>query len=185
VYLLTRMNKATSLLFLLILPLVANAQRVNVKDVLDRRSSINTPNKWKKWNCQNRKKNDITQFNLFCNTTSGFPSENPDTNTNAKILPDLIDICEDDGVRYLEKNKSNRDKINGISSAKICKTKCSQTKGCHYWSWNSDKNSCKLIKKVKNTGFRKQKDNAVSGSMKCRLSDNRSGGKCIGKSMIY
>jgi len=120
----------------------------------------------------------MTQFNLFCNTTSGFPSENPDTNTNAKILPDLIDICEDDGVRYLEKNKNNRDKINGISSAKICKTKCSQTKGCHYWSWNSDKNSCKLIKKVKNTGFRKQKDNAVSGSMKCGLSD-RSGGKCI------
>ena len=46
----------------------------------------------------------MTQFNLFCNTTSGLPSENPDTNTNAKILPDLIDICEDDGVRYLGKS---------------------------------------------------------------------------------
>ena len=77
-------------------------------------------------------------------------------------------------------------KIKRISSAELCRQKCSNTKKCRFWTWNSNTNTCTLVKKVKNTGFRVQRDNAVSGSMGEGCNPNKriqtsNGRKCIGK----
>ena len=58
-------------------------------------------------------------------------------------------------------------KIKKVNSADLCRTKCSETDGCLYWIWiqKRKKTQCKLMSGIKTTGFRKKKNNAVSGTM--------------------
>jgi V8-like Glu-specific endopeptidase len=169
------MHKATSILFLLILPLMVNTQSgisiknlldVNIKSLLDKKSIVTGPRSWEDWNCKSRKNGDQKHFDLFCKFLE-FPNDNTQDNNNKNILPDLLD-CVDDGVRYKEKGKKHLlDRITGIASAELCRKKCSNTNGCKYWTWMPKRNKkiCKLMKKVKNTGFRRQENKAVSGTM--------------------
>merc|ERR1712183_823252 len=118
------MYKAAAFLFLLILPLMVNSQSdVNIKNVLDKKSTIITKRTWGSWNCNNRQSGDQSNYDLFCKFLE-FPT---DQDTNDKILPDLLD-CVDIGVKYKEKkNKHRLGKINQIASAELCRQKCSDT----------------------------------------------------------
>jgi len=136
---------------------------INIKNVLDKKSTIITKRTWGSWNCNNRQSGDQNNYDLFCKFLE-FPN---DQDTNDKILPDLLD-CVDIGVKYKEKKKKHiLGKINKIASAELCRQKCSDTDGCRYWTWipKKKKKVCTLIKKIKNTGFRQKKDKAVSGTM--------------------
>ena len=62
----------------------------------------------------------------------------------------------------------------------LCREICSETDGCLYWTWlqKARKNVCKLKSNVINTGFRRQQNNAVSGTMLngCNPIDGANGG---------
>ena len=121
--------------------------------------------RWGGWNCKNRQSGDESNFELFCKFLE-FPTDDNDKNTNKNILPDLLD-CVDDGVKYKEKKKKHILGSSRVANADLCRTKCSETDGCLYWTWikKKKKTTCTLISKLKNTGFRRQKNKAVSGTM--------------------
>ena len=121
--------------------------------------------RWGGWNCKNRQSGDESNFELFCKFLE-FPTDDNDKNTNKNILPDLLD-CVDDGVKYKEKKKKHILGSSRVANADLCRTKCSETDGCLYWTWikKKKKTTCTLISKLKTTGFRRQKNKAVSGTM--------------------
>ena len=123
--------------------------------------------RWKNWSCKNRKRGDQDVFDLFsCNKRSEIPDDDDDNTNN--ILPDLLD-CVDEGVKYKGKKnpKHTIDTINNVASADECRTKCSETNDCLYWTWIGGKNkkTCTLMKKIKITNYRRKKKKAVSGTL--------------------
>ena len=119
---------------------------------------------WDGWNCNARHQNDENIYNLLCQKGHDFQFENNDGQN--RILPDEFK-CIDFGVKYKSPKRHQLEKIKRVGSADLCRKKCSETDGCLFWTWleKRRKNICKLKSGVKNTGFRREKDNAVSGSM--------------------
>jgi len=150
-----------------VIPLVVLAQNdVNLKNLLEKKSTIVAKRAWGNWNCKNRQNGDQDLFDLFCQTDNDFDIDEDDSGDNGKILPDELN-CIDDKVKYRAPKKKKLDKIQKVQSADACRIKCSETRNCLYWTWiqKRQKNSCSLYSRVKNTGFRRQNIKAVSGTM--------------------
>ena len=105
-------------------------------------------------------------FDLFCQSDNDSDIDEEDPDDNGKILPDSL-VCVDTDVKYKSPRKAKLDQIRKVESADLCRTKCSETKDCLYWTWFQKRKQkiCSLYSRVKNTGFRKKKNKAVSGTM--------------------
>ena len=72
----------------------------------------------------------------------------------------------------------------------LCRQICSETDGCLYWTWqlrakNGRNKVCKLKSGILETGFRRQRNNAVSGTMLngCNPIDNSGGNNNSGNDL--
>ena len=72
----------------------------------------------------------------------------------------------------------------------LCRQICSETDGCLYWTWllrakNGRNKVCKLKSGILDTGFRRQRNNAVSGTMLngCNPTDNSGGNNNSGNDL--
>ena len=72
----------------------------------------------------------------------------------------------------------------------LCRQICSETDGCLYWTWqlrakNGQNKVCKLKSGILDTGFRRQRNNAVSGTMLngCNPIDNSGGNNNSGNDL--
>ena len=132
--------------------------------------SYHTFFRWGDWHCnsiQDGPNNQQYLFKPLCQKDKG-------TEISTDILPDILK-CVDNDVKYKSEEIDKLEKIQNVESAEICRKKCSETNRCLYWTWINKKNKkvCKLKSGVLNTGFRRQKNGAVSGTMlnECRLED--------------
>jgi len=98
---------------------------------------------------------------------------------NDIILPDLLQ-CVDNGVKYKSRPRDKLQKIKNIESADLCRQICSETDGCRYWTWiqKPRKTVCRLRADIIKSGFRRKKNNAVSGTLLngCNLTQNGGNG---------
>ena len=118
------------------------------------------------WHCHTRQDGDENLFDLLCQNATDSHTDAYEIEENSNILPDELK-CVDQGVKYKSPKKHELAKIKNLNSADLCRTKCSETDGCLYWTWiqKRKKMQCKLMSGIKTTGFRKKKNNAVSGMM--------------------
>ena len=118
------------------------------------------------WHCHTRQDGDENLFDLLCQNATDSLTDAYEIEENSNILPDELK-CVDPGVKYRSPKEHELAKIKNLNSADLCRTKCSETDGCLYWTWiqKRKKMQCKLMSGIKTTGFRKKKNTAVSGTM--------------------
>ena len=73
------------------------------------------------------------------------------------------------GVAYISRKSDKLGKQQNVDSPHSCQEICAETPNCLYWTWLEKKKRkkvkqiCKLRSGVRKSGFRRQKDKAVSG----------------------
>ena len=74
------------------------------------------------------------------------------------------------GVAYISRKSDKLGKQQNVDSPHSCQEICAETPNCLYWTWLEKKKRkkvkqiCKLRSGVRKSGFRRQKDKAVSGT---------------------
>ena len=73
------------------------------------------------------------------------------------------------GVAYASRKKDRIGKQKDVETPHACQEICAETPNCLYWTWiekkkRKGKKVCKLRAGVRESGFRRQKENAVSGN---------------------
>jgi len=74
------------------------------------------------------------------------------------------------GVAYISRKSDKLGKQQNVDSPHSCQEICAETTNCLYWTWLEKKKRkkvkqiCKLRSGVRKSGFRRQKDKAVSGT---------------------
>merc|ERR1711971_595941 len=165
-------------------------------------------NRWADWGCNTLRDGDSYLFKPLCQkdkdsqefpgpldpttTTTVAPpiitTSDPDFDSD-KILPDLLQ-CIDTGVKYKTPKKDRINNVFQVETANLCRQICSETDGCLYWTWllrakNGQNKVCKLKSGILDTGFRRQRNNAVSGTMLngCNPIDNSGGNNNSGNDL--
>lgn len=89
--------------------------------------------------------------------------------------PDNSAKCVDQGVVYKSFPKDKITTIFNVDSHELCRKHCAENSQCRYWTWKNRRNKkCSLKSAVRPSGFRKRRNNAVSGTVlnNCRPQTN-------------
>ena len=117
--------------------------------------------KWSDWLCQTTTDNDHL-FKPICQKDL-----NDYDDDKREILEDKTE-CFDRGVTYKSAGRDKLETINGVESAKICQQLCRSNNQCNYWTWLQKRRGntkCRLKSGILRSRFRREKLNAVSGSL--------------------